>query len=121
MNAVLEEVTIGNDLNNKQHASIVSLLWEFADCFALSLSEVTVVKGATHKLNIPEGTKFKIKVHQRPLSSPKKEYFNGVLDKMLDAGIIALIDHKDVKCCSATTLAKKAHKGEGLSIEELQH
>jgi hypothetical protein len=40
---------------------------------------------------------------------------------MLDAGIIAPIDHKDVKSCGATTLAKKAHDGGGLNIDELQH
>jgi hypothetical protein len=64
---------------------------EFADCFALSMSKVTVVAGATHKLNVPDGTKFKTRVNQRPLSRPQKEYFNSVLDKMLEAGIIAPI------------------------------
>src|SRR5882757_6973151 len=85
------------------------------------MSKVTVVPGATHKLNMPEGTKFRTKVNQRPLSGPQKEYFNGILDKMLEAGIIAPIDHNDVKCCGATTLAKKAHEGNGRTIEELQH
>jgi RNase H-like domain found in reverse transcriptase/Reverse transcriptase (RNA-dependent DNA polymerase) len=121
VDAVLAELTIGDDLTEEQRVSIVNLLREFADCFALSMSEVTVVEGATHKLNIPEGTTFKKKVNQRPLTAPQKEYFNSVLDKMLEAGIIAPIDHKDVKCCGATTLAKKAHEGKGLTIEELQH
>jgi hypothetical protein len=40
---------------------------------------------------------------------------------MLEAGIIAPINHSEVKCCGATTLAKKAHEGTGLNIEELQH
>ena len=40
---------------------------------------------------------------------------------MLDAGIIAPIDHKDVKSCRVTTLPKKAHDGGGLNIDELQH
>jgi hypothetical protein len=119
--AVLAEVTIGEDLDDKQRVSVVELIREFADCFALSLSEVTIVEGAAHKLNIPEGTTFKTKVHQRPLTGPQKEYFNGVLDKMLEAGIIEPIHHTNVKCCGATTLAKKAHEGDGLDIEELQH
>jgi len=118
--AVLAEIKIGEDLNEEQRVSVVTVLREFADCFALSLSEVTVVNGAVHKLNIPEGTKFKTKVHQRPLTKPQKEYFNGVLDKMLDAGIIEPISHTDVKCCGATTLATKTHEGDGLTIEELQ-
>jgi hypothetical protein len=121
VDAVLSEPTIGDDLTEEQCVSIDNLLCEFADCFALSMSEVTVVAGATHKLNIPEGTTFKKKVNQHPLSRPQKEYFNGVLDKMLEAGTIAPINHSEVKCCGATTLAKKAHEGTGLNIEELQH
>jgi hypothetical protein len=121
VDAILSELTIGDNLTEEQHISIVNLLCEFADCFALSMSEVTAVPGATHKLNIPNGTTFKNKVNQRPLSPLQREYFNGVLDKMLDAGIIAPIDHRDVKACGATTLAKKAHEGRGLNIEELQH
>jgi hypothetical protein len=40
---------------------------------------------------------------------------------MLAAGIVAPINHKDVKCCGATTLAKKVHEGNRAQIEELQH
>ncbi|KAF8221482.1 hypothetical protein L208DRAFT_1531951 [Tricholoma matsutake] len=121
VNEVLSELTIGDDLTEKQCISIDNLLRKFADCFALSMSEVMVVAGATHKLHIPNGTTFKKKVNQRPLSGPQKEYFNGVLNKMLEAGIIAPISHSAVKCCGATTLAKKAHEGIGLNLEELQH
>ena len=49
-----------------------------------------------------------------------EKIFNGVLDKMLEAGIIAPINHSEVKCCGATTWAKKAHEGTGLILEELQ-
>jgi hypothetical protein len=121
VDAVLAEVKIGDDLSDDQRTDVIQLIREFADCFALSMSEVTAVPGAMHKLNIPEGAKFKTKVNQRPLTSPQKEFFNEVLDKMLAAGIVAPIDHKDVKCCRATTLAKKAHEGNGAQIEELQH
>ncbi|KAF8234164.1 hypothetical protein L208DRAFT_1107210, partial [Tricholoma matsutake] len=97
VNAVLSELTIGNNPTQEQCVSIENLLHEFADCFALSMSEVTVVAGATHKLNVPNGTNFKTKVNQQPLSGPQKEYFNGILDKMLEASIIAPIDHNNVK------------------------
>ena len=40
---------------------------------------------------------------------------------MLEAGIIRPIDHQDVKCCGATTLAKKAHEGGGLTLDTLKH
>jgi hypothetical protein len=121
VDAVLTELKVGSNLNNEQHVSAVNLLCEFADCFALSMSKVKAVLGANHKLNILEGTKFKTKVNQQPLTGPQKEYFNSVLNKMLNMGIIAPISHKDVKCCSATTLVKKAHEGGGLIIKELQH
>jgi hypothetical protein len=120
--AVLAEITIGDDLTSGERNKVVDLLREYADCFALSMGEVLVVKGAAHRLNIPnrETATFRTKVNQRPMSVPQKEYFNGVLDKMLAADIIEPIGHRDVKCCGATTLAKKAHEGGGLSINELQ-
>ena len=37
------------------------------------------------------------------------------------AGIIKPIAHQDVKCCGATTLAKKAHEGNGLMLNTLRH
>ena len=40
---------------------------------------------------------------------------------MLAADIIRPIAHQDVKCCGATTLAKKAHEGEGLTLDALKH
>ena len=118
--AILEDITIGADLSPEQCTQVESLLTEFADCFALSLGEVLPVKGAEHHLNIPEGSKFHTRVNQRPLSPLQKVFYNGVIDKMLDADIICLIPAADIKCCGATTLAKKAHEGGGLLLEELQ-
>jgi hypothetical protein len=123
VDAVLAEIKIGDDLTENQRDRLVKVLRAHADCFALSMSEVTVVPGAEHKLNIPdrENAKSRTNPHQRPLNTPQKVYLNSMLDKMLDAEIIAPIDHRDVKCCGATTLAKKAHVGEDLTIDELQH
>ncbi|KAF8871403.1 hypothetical protein BD779DRAFT_1680441 [Infundibulicybe gibba] len=117
VDAVMKEITIGPDVVGEEREAVVQLLREHADCFALSLSEVTPVKGAVHKLNIPEGTKFNTRIGQRRLTSPQKEYYNGVLDKMLEAGIVRPIDHKDVKCCGATTLATKRIKGAGSQLK----
>ena len=85
------------------------------------MSEVTPVEGAAHRLNIPRDKQFKTKINQRPQSPPQKEFFSGVIDKMLSAGIIRPIAHQDVKCCGATTLAKKAHEGNGLTLDTLKH
>jgi transposase InsO family protein len=64
---------------------------------------------------------FKTKVSQRPQSLPQKQFYHKVIDEMLNADIIEPIAHQDVKCCGATTLARKAHEGTGLVLEELQH
>ena len=119
--AILDEITIGDDLSPEQKAQVEALISEFAGCFALSMSEVTVVEGAAHRLDIPRDQTFKTKVHQRPQSPPQKEFFNEVLDKMLSAGIVRPIAHQDVKCCGATTLAKKAHEGSGHTLNTLKH
>ena len=118
---ILEEITIGPDLSDLERSRVTLLLREFADCFALSMGEVLPVEGAAHKLNVPEGATFSTKINQRPLTAPQRDYFNSILDKMLEADIVEPIAHRDVKCCGATTLAKKQHDGGGLTIEELQH
>ena len=40
---------------------------------------------------------------------------------MIGAGIIQPITHQDVKCCGASTLAKKAHEGDGLMLDALKY
>jgi hypothetical protein len=98
VDAVLAEIKIGDDLTESQRNRLVAVLREHADCFALSMSEVTVVAGAEHKLNIPDHNtaKFRTNPRQRPLSTPQKIYLNSMLDKMLDAEVIAPIYHRDV-------------------------
>lgn len=61
-------------------------------------------------------------IHQQPLTPVQREWYNGVIDDMVEAGIISPIDPKDVKCVSPTTLAQKAHQNrQTLSLAELQH
>ena len=119
--ALLSEVTIGDDLTPDQTDRVRALISEFSGCFALSMSEVTVVEGAAHRLDIPRDHQFRTKVNQRPQTPLQKEFFNEVLDKMLSAGIVRPIAHQDVKCCGATTLAKKAHEGNGRTLNSLKH
>ena len=119
--AILDEITLGPDLTPAQRESIRALISEFAECFALSMSEVTTVEGASLRLDIPRDKQFRTKINQRPQSPPQKEFFNEVINKMLEADIIRPIAHQDVKCCAATTLAKKAHEGGGLTLDILKH
>jgi hypothetical protein len=119
--AILAEITLGQDLTPIQRELVRSMISEHAECFALSMSEVTPVEGASFRLDIPRDKQFRTKINQRPQSPPQKEFFNGVINKMLAADIIRPIAHQDVKCCGATTLAKKAHEGEGLTLDMLKH
>lgn len=97
------------------------MISEFADCFALSVSEVKVVKNGKHKLNIKPGVKFSTKTTNRPFSPSQRAYFNKVLDELLEAGVICPIAAEDVKCCSPVSIAQKAHAHEGLTHNKLIH
>jgi hypothetical protein len=99
---------------------VEDLIREFPNIFTLSVSEVKHIPGATHRLEIPEGTTFNTKIKQRTMSPPQTAYFSNVLDIMLKAGICASIAAKDVKCVSPITLAAKAHTSGGMTIDELQ-
>jgi hypothetical protein len=50
--AILDEITIGQDLTLSQREAVRQLIAEFAECFALSMSEVTTVEGASLRLDI---------------------------------------------------------------------
>jgi hypothetical protein len=114
-------VKIGDDLTDHERSQVQSLVTEFADVFALSVSEVTQVEGAVHRLNIDPNAKFSTKVHQKLLTPPQRKYLHEKLQAMLDADIIEPCEPGQVKCVSPTTLAQKTHEGAGLTLEELQH
>ncbi|KAJ6590222.1 hypothetical protein B0H10DRAFT_2233705 [Mycena sp. CBHHK59/15] len=120
--AIQNAVMIGPDLTGAQRSTVRDFITEFADCYALSMKEVIPIPGAEHTMNIPKEATFNTKVHQRPTTPAQKSWYNGVIDEMLEAGIIAGIDPKEVKCVSPTTLAQKAHQnGKTRTILELQH
>jgi hypothetical protein len=57
------------DLLDEQLKKVCELLSEFADCFALSLSEVILILGAEHHIHIPPDTVFPKKIpHQHQLT-----------------------------------------------------
>lgn len=118
---ILRQVTIGPDLSDEERHRVLEFLSEWADIFALSVNEVKPVENAVHRLDIPTGTKFSTKVHQKPLTPPQRKHLYESVDKMLEAGIIEQCSPDQVKCASPTTLAQKVHTGTGLTLEELQH
>ena len=118
---LLRLITIGDDLSPEERQSVEKLISDFADIFALSVSEVKTVEGAIHHLDIPSDATFSFKVNQKPLTPPQRRYLYESIDTMLEAGIIEACNPEDVKCISATTLAQKTHQGKGLALGELQH
>ena len=69
--AVLNSVKIGSNLNKEERTRVQELLEKYADCFALSVSEVYQVPNAVHHLNVPLNVKFSTKIHQHPLTPPQ--------------------------------------------------
>ncbi|KAI0336935.1 hypothetical protein BDW22DRAFT_1298383, partial [Trametopsis cervina] len=107
--AVLDGIRIGDDLSDGERQRVRDLIAEFADCFALSLGEVSAVPGAVHRLNIPDGTPFSTKVQQRSLTPPQKAFLHKRIDELLAADIIEPCSPSSVKCVSPITLARRTH------------
>ena len=113
IDAVIAAIHIGKDLSHEETTIVRDLIKEYADCFALLLSEVYHVPGAVYKIDVPKDKVFKTKVHQRPLTPPQRTYLNSTLDRMLEAGITVPIVADKVKCASPTTLGQEVHQGGG--------
>src|SRR5882724_7154254 len=62
VNEILKQVSIGADLSDEQRNRVRNLLSEFADCFALSVSEVIAIPGAEHRIHIPPDATFPKKI-----------------------------------------------------------
>ena len=118
---IRELVQIGEDLMEAERKEVEQLIEEFADCFALSLSEVNLIPGAVHKLNVPEGTTFRTKIPQRSLNPDQRIFMETKVDEMLKAGVIRPAHPGEVKCVAPSVLAHKVHENTGLSTEELKH
>ncbi|KAG2748529.1 hypothetical protein P692DRAFT_20685477, partial [Suillus brevipes Sb2] len=106
---VMCSITIGEDLSVEQWLQVSNLCEEFADTFALAVSEVYPVTFKNFKLTFPAGSTFSTKVNQRPLTPPQREYLYERLNELEAAGIICRIAPEDVKAASPTVLAQKAH------------
>jgi hypothetical protein len=98
---LLRLVTIGDDLSLDEKQTVRKLISDFADIFALSVSEVKTVEDAIHHLDIPPDATFSLKVNQKPLTPPQRRYLYESIDTMLEAGVIEACNPEDVKCISA--------------------
>jgi hypothetical protein len=118
---ILKEVSIGPDISDSQREEVHKLLRKYADCFALSIKEVNAIPGAVHKLNIPEGAKFRTKITPRSYNPDQRAFIESKVNEMLEADIVRPIHPRDVRCVAQIVLAQKTHEGQGLPLEELRH
>ena len=118
---IISEITVGPDVTPEQRSQVEALISEFADCFALAMSEVNTVPGAVHKLNIPSDAKFRTKLTQCSLNPAQKKYLHTKVDDMIAAGIVAPIHPRDVCAVAPVVFSKKTHEGQGLPLDELKH
>ncbi|EIW61863.1 uncharacterized protein TRAVEDRAFT_93877, partial [Trametes versicolor FP-101664 SS1] len=107
--AIVDAVQIGDDLSAEERARVQQLIREYADCFALSIKEVTPIPGAVHTLNVPPDATFSKRVHQKPLTPPQRAYVHKKIDELIEAGAIEPCSPSEVKCIAPITLAHKAH------------
>jgi len=118
---ILELVEIGEDIMVAQCEEVKQLIVEFADCFALSLSEVNLIPGAMHKLKVPEDATFHTKIPQCMFNPDQRAFMEAKVDEMLKGGIIWPMHPGEVKCVAPSVLAQKIHGNTGLSSDELKH
>ncbi|KAF8584367.1 hypothetical protein K439DRAFT_1346356, partial [Ramaria rubella] len=86
---ILTEVMIGDDLTPEQLARITAMVHEYADIFALNLSEVIPVNFAKYKLYIDPTIPLPMKAYQKPLMAAQKPWFYGKINEMEGTGVIA--------------------------------
>ncbi|QRV78793.1 Retrovirus-related Pol polyprotein from transposon opus [Ceratobasidium sp. AG-Ba] len=117
---ILNKVKIGADLSLEQKQRVEALVREFADVFALSLSEVTPVDFIQHRLDIPEGVSFPRQAGQKRLTEPQRKWLYKVLDDMEAAKIVAKVPQDKVAAVSPTNVVPKPGGAELPSLEALR-
>ena len=116
---ILMKIEIGEDLSEEQKGHVKSLIHEYADVFALSLSEVQFVDWYTHKLHIEPDAKFPTRVNQCPVTEVQKKWFNEILNEMEAAHVIQRVPGDFIKNLSSTNLAPKEAGKTGLTQTEV--
>ena len=116
---ILKAVEIGPDLTEEQREKVSSLVREYADVFALSLSEVLYVDWYKHKINIDPEQVFPTKINQRPITEGQKEWFRNILDDMEKSYVIQKVPGDFIKNLSSTNLAPKDAGKTGLTRTEV--
>jgi len=118
---IIKSVKVGENTTRGEKEQVEALIAEYADIFACSLSEVTLIPGAMVDLNVPKEARFNTNIRQRPLSPPQKQYMHKWVQQMLDANMIERADVTWVKHVAPTVLTQKTHDAAGaMTLEDLQ-
>ncbi|KAF8595095.1 hypothetical protein BDV93DRAFT_457612, partial [Ceratobasidium sp. AG-I] len=116
---ILWRVLISEDLVPEQRKRVSDLVREFANVFALSLSELLPVDFAEMVLDIPVGATFPKHAGQWRLTEPQRQWLYGILDNMENAKIIAKVSQDQVAAVLPTNIVPKPRGAELPSLESL--
>ncbi|QRV79986.1 Retrovirus-related Pol polyprotein from transposon opus [Ceratobasidium sp. AG-Ba] len=117
---ILQRVQIGEDLTDEQRANVQGLLREYADVFALNLSEVLPVDFTEMKLDIPTDTTFPRRTGQRKLSEPQRQALYTMLDELEDAHVIEKVTQDQVAAVSPINMVPKHGGADRTSLDTLR-
>lgn len=118
--SILGKVEIGKQLSPEERAQVKALVSEFADIFALDLTEVLPVKTHSHRLDIQAGARFRKRVAQKPLSQAQKAWLYPTLDLMEAAHIIKRVPNTFPAAVSPSNVVPKPGGANEPSLEYLQ-
>ncbi|QRW07762.1 Retrovirus-related Pol polyprotein from transposon [Ceratobasidium sp. AG-Ba] len=117
---ILRKVQIGDDLSDDQRAEVEGLLREYADVFALNLSEVLPVDFTEMKLDIPVDATFPKQTGQRKLSEPQQQALYAMLDELEDALVIKKVTQDQVAAVSPINMVPKHGGADRTSLDTLR-
>lgn len=101
------------------HNQVRALIQEFADIFALSLSEVWTVDWFKHPLNINPEVRLPQRTLQHPITGAQKDWFFSILDKMEESCVIQKVPGEFIKALNSTNLQPKDTKKTGAAQVEI--
>ncbi|QRW13991.1 Retrovirus-related Pol polyprotein from transposon opus [Ceratobasidium sp. AG-Ba] len=117
---ILNKVRFGDKLTAEQRGQAEDLVREFADIFALNLSEVLPVDFTQMKLDIPEGSTFPKRAGQRKLTEPQRQALYAMLDDLETAKIVERVNQDQVAAVSPINMVPKPGGVERPSLKTLQ-
>lgn len=86
---------------------VITLVKEYTDVFALTLSEVFYVDWHKHVLQIDPDAKLPLKMAQRSITAQQKAWFFNILDEMEESHVIQKAPGEFLKNLASTNLAAK--------------